>query len=998
MNKSCNNKNHIKSKLISGFSILAIAISGSLNAAEVPKQSDFNIKSGDLKSALKQYMKQSGKQVVFLDEHVVGKNSASVVGNLNNQEALTQLLQDTNLVVNVDKSTGAILIKKAYSEKKARTEVVTAAVEKTSEQPTSTATPNNTNLDEEDETEIITVTGSRIVGVAPTSPIVTISKEEMDARGIANMEQLLRYLPQNYNSSHSGGGMDGKLAGSDAPNATTINLKGLGNGATLVLINGKRISSSAADSNAYTDVSNIPFAAIERIEVLTDGASAIYGSDAVAGVVNFILKDGYHGYDVSVRYEDSSSGGDKKQFQLSGGFDWDSGNFTGSISATKSDPVNVHDAGISLSGDFTEQGGDDRHINTNGIAGVVDSTEKFRRSLRSTATPDSEQLSLYGMVTQELTEDIELSVSSIYSEIESESHMLHDASSFFYFTGGERLIAWNYAFSRETQAGMIKPGYSKNKSKRFNVDTTLDWTLPYKDWGLEFSVSHGYDENYANERRLNARGDNAKEAFGSMDFIDGQIVITDGTYDFVNLSNNSSSLYESLYENVYTGVRRGEQTTFSSLLTGSLMELSAGDVKFSVGAEMRNEKSDWTDYRLNPLDPSLDFLKNPALENFVPEVDNVSAYVELYTPIVDSEMNIPLVKYLAFSFAVRYDDYSVDGPFAPLVPGQDVVMEERTYDETVTKLGVIWEIDDSLSVSLNIGEAFQAPTLGELFQPVYNEIDIYGNAYANDPFNPESNGGPGPTFFYEGEFLRGGNSNLKPQTSVTTSVGLQYNSQAIEGLRIATTYTNTEFKDLIESPSSIYYGTPFMYDPSNNLSYIERNAEGVLIKDNSGLPTNIGSFTSDNLEIDATYDFQSDIGDFRLGVFATHVMKLDYKVDGLETLEQGGYFGGPAEWKSRVYVDWYLGNWSANAKVNYDGDYKVRADDGSENVADVDSYTTVDLQVNYSFDGWKLSGGVNNLLDEDFPFVHYDEYGYDSSRVDLRRRVIYLNVTKTFDF
>ena len=127
-----------------------------------------------------------------------------------------------------------------------------------------------------------TVTGSRLRGGLASSPMLVLTREEIDRRGLQDIEDILRYIPQNYSTITVGGTYDEKSP-RFSQGLVTINLRGLGEGSTLVLVNGNRVSASPTESGSFTDVSTIPFSAIERVEVLTDGASAVYGSDAVGG-------------------------------------------------------------------------------------------------------------------------------------------------------------------------------------------------------------------------------------------------------------------------------------------------------------------------------------------------------------------------------------------------------------------------------------------------------------------------------------------------------------------------------------------------------------------------------------------------------------------------------------------------------------------------------------------------------------------------------------------
>ena len=201
-----------------------------------------------------------------------------------------------------------------------------------------------------------TVTGSRLQTSPAASPVYVLSRDEIDRRGLKNMEDIVRYLPQNFPTILSGGSFDARSP-RFSQGTVTINLRGLGEGSTLVLVNGKRIAASPAERGTFTDVSTIPFSAIDRVEMITDGASAIYGSDAVGGVVNFILKQNYRGAESSLRYENSSSGGDLRVFEQTLGFSWETGNLTASFNFSEEDPVFSGDAKLDIDWDYREQGG-----------------------------------------------------------------------------------------------------------------------------------------------------------------------------------------------------------------------------------------------------------------------------------------------------------------------------------------------------------------------------------------------------------------------------------------------------------------------------------------------------------------------------------------------------------------------------------------------------------------------------------------------------------------
>ncbi|MGH8148923.1 MAG: TonB-dependent receptor domain-containing protein [Steroidobacteraceae bacterium] len=173
----------------------------------------------------------------------------------------------------------------------------------------------------------VVVTGTRIAGVEPVSPIITLDRTAIDESGYGSVGQVLLTLPENFGGGQNPGvvgarGLQNQISPSGAASA---NLFGLGADSTLTLVDGHRLAYDESENGV--DLSVIPLAAVERIEVMTDGASAIYGSDAVAGVVNVILKQHYDGVTADARYGDVTSGSaSQAEYSIMAGHDWDSGN------------------------------------------------------------------------------------------------------------------------------------------------------------------------------------------------------------------------------------------------------------------------------------------------------------------------------------------------------------------------------------------------------------------------------------------------------------------------------------------------------------------------------------------------------------------------------------------------------------------------------------------------------------------------------------------------
>ncbi|HET8900281.1 MAG TPA: TonB-dependent receptor, partial [Rhodanobacteraceae bacterium] len=274
-------------------------------AVDIPAQA--------LRTALDQFALQADMQVVYAGADIVRDLRAPAVqGTLTPTEILDRLLAGSGLRYDfVNPHTVSIHRNQAAQKgaSKAAAPVASGdsaiAIHITDERVAAAK-----NL------QVVTVTGTNLSSVDPASPLIMIDAAEIERGGYASIEEVLRHLPQNFSSRTSTSAAMGEMEYGDSylPNSpignTAVNLRGLGSRSTLVLVNGHRLAGSAQGRGAFTDISSIPLSQVERIEVLTDGASAIYGADAVAGVVNIVLKKNYSGTQVELRHENSSSGAD----------------------------------------------------------------------------------------------------------------------------------------------------------------------------------------------------------------------------------------------------------------------------------------------------------------------------------------------------------------------------------------------------------------------------------------------------------------------------------------------------------------------------------------------------------------------------------------------------------------------------------------------------------------------------------------------------------------
>ncbi len=313
-----------------------------------------NIPAQSLAAALQSLARDRGFQLVYVSEEIGDRRTAGAVGEFTPEEALEQLLSGTGLTYKyLDDKTVTILPVNAKTAHPARTESTSSEAPGTDngkgvKQDTSNsfrlaqeargASTGPSSVENEDsesaseknpvQLEEVTVTGSLIPGATPASPVIVIDREAIDRSGYATIGEVIRSLPVNFGGGQNPGTTAAPLANTanNLAQASTANLRGLGSDATLTLVNGHRLAFNGLSDSV--DISSIPLAAVERIEILTDGASAIYGSDAVAGVVNVILKPDYSGAETALRYGDTThGGGGSRQFDQTAGMSGERGGF-----------------------------------------------------------------------------------------------------------------------------------------------------------------------------------------------------------------------------------------------------------------------------------------------------------------------------------------------------------------------------------------------------------------------------------------------------------------------------------------------------------------------------------------------------------------------------------------------------------------------------------------------------------------------------------------------
>jgi len=301
-----------------GLTLAAITTLASTNStpADAKAPTRFDLPAQDLGMSIRAIANISGRQIIIATGAVEGKIAPALHGAFSADEAITKLLRGTGVTAKFTNE--AVLV--------------------------GGTSASETGLKNPEDTSVITVTGTRIRGGEIASPVYSYEVADLKAEGVTDMRGAAAAIPQNFGGGQNpgvGNGAEG-FGSENGDSSTSLNLRGLGPDATLTLLNGHRV---VYDQNSQSvDLTSIPLAAVERIEVMPDGASALYGSDAVGGVVNVVLKHNFSGFNTDATIGGATNGGDFTQiYDAAGGREWGTGSALVTGSYSRNDGVTAGD-------------------------------------------------------------------------------------------------------------------------------------------------------------------------------------------------------------------------------------------------------------------------------------------------------------------------------------------------------------------------------------------------------------------------------------------------------------------------------------------------------------------------------------------------------------------------------------------------------------------------------------------------------------------------------
>jgi iron complex outermembrane recepter protein len=627
------------------------------------------------------------------------------------------------------------------------------------------------------ETEVV-VTGTSIRGVPPTgSGLISVSREDARLIGAASTPELLATVPQlnSFNTAPrtSNGGL-----GSFAPG-----LRGLPSAATLPLINGHRlISGSTQQTNP--DFPFIPELAVERVEIVADGASAIYGSEAVAGVVNFITRKRVTGVEAIVRYGIAD---DYHAFNAGAiaGTDWGSGSAVVAYQYQENDNITGADRGYRVL-DFRPFGGVDtrstvcRDANVNLFAGTIYAAPSLAPGVNTCdprgpvdLLPQNRTHAVLASARQELADGVTLWGDVLYSDRKDTVQAALPGQTFVLVT------AANPFFRAPPGTGSLfgyfdfRPDYLVGAD---HFDQTFRVRTGNATAGLDIGLPHDFKATVFGTFNW-SRNDTFQPGINTAALAAAAAGTTTATALDPFGTRTAPAVVAAILDNPTDFTNRQRMRLGGVKVDGPLASLPGGDLKIALGAEYRRET-----YRQRGSSGGVGFPEDLARSIR-------SLYGELFVPIVGDGNAGPLARSLSLSLSARYDDYSDFG------------------STTNPKVGLTWEPVDGVNLRGSYGRSFRAPGLRDLGSTVGS---YYAAAALVDAFgarDPSRGAAQVNTIL-----LFGGNAALEPEKARTWSLGVDLQPRFAPGLAVSATFYDIHYQDVIGTPSGL--GALVFTDPT----------------------------------------------------------------------------------------------------------------------------------------------------------------------------------------
>lgn len=858
--------------------------------------------------------------------------------------------------------------------------------------------------------EEVQVLGSYIKGTdtAAANPVSAITADDMQYTGATDITDIMNTMavnsgaenrPDTFTSFYNQG-------------TSNVNLRGLGLSSTLVLINGKRQTLSGAkaqDGSVFVDTASIPAIAIERLEVLKEGAAAAYGSDAVAGVVNFITRDEFEGFKIEGSWQ-SIEGFDQedKNLSLIGGFDisdsthvvlaasalrrsnlqgWEKPELVKNAASGLGTAFKLLDDAVVTSGPWTgtyssgDLVGNPNCDDVNGRPLDLDGDGDlelcgFKYGLHYNIVNEEEREQYYGSLTHDFDSGIELKVSGVYSDYRVIDNFSVPSLPNLNFPTIAADQLYNPFGVDVVIFGRHNPTLDYNQSRpapRDNETFRLEGSLSGEfnnGWGWTTSLAYSGNEYRISQpemslSRLNAALDGNGGPNGDL------------TFNHFDPLGNSDELLEWLKTD-FKSTTNTSLAVWDGVVNGELFEMPAGTVHAAFGAQIRRET-----YEVDPAENSTiqyDANGNPMANDFtflgsVNEVDQSRQAAALF-----AEMEMPLTDKLTLNAALRYEELDSASSVDP-------------------KLALLYQATENLSLRASASTSFREPSLSQINADVVNTVNIID--YELNPDGTPKRDADGNLIQQTNNLLfirqaTTGNEDLKPEQATNYNLGVVWSSESWEA---RLDYWRIDYTDVItiESAQGKLAADPngptvVRQDPNDPTSLL------------TGISTdyfNAASIDASGIDLEATYTTDLAIGTLKLSAGWSRYLKYEVPVNG-ETIDAVGSFNfgnfvrSMPEDKGSFSAHWQNDHHSVYARVNYTSSYENNRQ-GDE----IDSYAPVEVQYRYLFDlqdaEVAFSVGVINAFDEEAPEVRDGaNFSYDPKHHDPRGRVFYVKGSYSF--
>jgi iron complex outermembrane recepter protein len=844
----------------------------------------------------------------------------------------------------------------------------------------------------------VVVTGSRIRGAAPVgSTVIAVDRKAIEASGAVTTDRLIKEIPQVFDLGTSENSRGQSGGNSNITFGNAINIRGIGPYATLTILDGHRV----VNNSRSVDPSIIPSLGLERVEVVADGASAVYGSDAIAGVVNLIPRRNLDGIEtlarmgfadnfhesqfgiaagktgdwgqVMIAYEHvfrSNLSGDERAF-----FTSDQRRFGGrDFRTNQCNPGNLIVGGVSYA------------IPAGGVTSpaqlVPNTVNRCEGFTGQDLFPQTKYDSVNATATVHITDWLDAFGDGYFSNRRFRRYNG--------FTGATVTVP-------STNAFFVRPaGTVGAETVQIRLDElpnnvsfgrTRSWQgagglrAKFGGWEVQGQVIYGRNDDTSNTPNgINTPALNAALASSN----------PATAFDPYGRGRTSPAVLAAINDQVFNAPTLNRFTGVEATVNGTLFDLPGGAVKLAAGYERQELSVALGIQRGAPTTPL-------TFRRYQRKVD--SGYAELLVPLFGPENETPGLRRLEVSAAVRYDKYSDVG------------------DTTNPKFGVNWSPVRGLTARGSYGTSFRAP----LFSQIYgNSSNIFVQPYADPTL-----GGT----IVQGAALSGGNLALKPEEATTWSVGLDWDP--VPAARISLTYFNVKYTGQIDSylgdlailsREDQFAGTGVILRGAEAAARIQQLlasgitvARGVLPASPTlfvdGRTQNLGrSFTS-GIDAVATYTIDTaSAGTFTLNANGTYLTRYDSSITPNGTLiDRKNTVFNPLKFKGRASLFWAMDGVNTRLTVNHVNGYDNNTLPNNA-IQKVDAYTTVDLGVTFNVGdpqargldgGFSFSVDALNVFDQDPPFLDFaptvnGSGGYDATAANPVGREIAVTVRKRF--